>query len=80
MASVDTEIKQVVLEDGTKMVYTKLIYALGAESFIPPIRGAGQEHVAAVRRLADVQKICEMPPDIKSVCVIGGGVLGLEVA
>lgn len=49
VASVDTEIKQVVLEDGTKMVYTKLIYALGAESFIPPIRGAGQEHVAAVR-------------------------------
>ena len=67
VASVDTEIKQVVLEDGTKMVYTKLIYALGAESFIPPIRGAGQEHVAAVRRLADVQKICEMLPDIKSV-------------
>ncbi len=65
VASVDTEIKQVVLEDGTKMVYTKLIYALGAESFIPPIRGAGQEHVAAVRRLADVQKICEMLPDIK---------------
>lgn len=80
VASVDTEIKQVVLEDGTKMVYTKLIYALGAESFIPPIRGAGQEHVAAVRRLADVQKICEMLPDIKSVCVIGGGVLGLEAA
>lgn len=48
--------------------------------FIPPIRGAGQEHVAAVRRLADVQKICEMLPDIKSVCVIGGGVLGLEAA
>ena len=47
VASVDTEIKQVVLEDGTKMVYTKLIYALGAESFIPPIRGVGQEHVAA---------------------------------
>lgn len=80
VASIDTEIKQIVLEDGTKMVYTKLIYALGAECFIPPIKGAGQEHVVAVRRLDDVMKIIALLPETRKVCVIGGGVLGLEAA
>lgn len=80
VASIDTEIKQIVLEDGTKMVYTKLIYALGAECFIPPIKGAGQEHVVAVRRLDDVMKIISLLPETRNVCVIGGGVLGLEAA
>ena len=80
VASIDTEIKQILLEDGTKMVYTKLIYALGAECFIPPIKGAGQEHVVAVRRLDDVMKIISLLPETRNVCVIGGGVLGLEAA
>lgn len=80
VASIDTDIKQIVLEDGTKMVYTKLIYALGAECFIPPIKGAGQEHVIAVRRLDDVMKIISLLPETRNVCVIGGGVLGLEAA
>lgn len=80
VASIDTEVKQIVLEDGTKMVYTKLIYALGAECSIPPIKGAEQAHVAAVRRLDDVMKIVRLLPETREVCVIGGGVLGLEAA
>lgn len=78
--SVNSQEKQVVLEGGMKLQYTKLIFATGAECFVPPIKGADQESVIAIRRIADIQKINKLLPTIKHVAVIGGGVLGLEAA
>ncbi|MDO5603252.1 MAG: FAD-dependent oxidoreductase, partial [Oscillospiraceae bacterium] len=60
--------------------YTKLIYALGSECFIPPIPGKEKPEVIAIRRLSDVEKIEKMLFKVKNVVVIGGGVLGLEAA
>lgn len=74
------EEKEIELQDGIKMQYSKLIYALGAECFIPPIKGAEKEEVIAIRKIQDIQKISQMLPDVKKVVVIGGGVLGLEAA
>lgn len=78
--AINTEAKEIVLEGGMKLTYTKLIYALGSESFIPPIPGHDKEGVAAIRRLEDTRKIDKMLPEVKNVVVIGGGVLGLEAA
>ena len=36
--------------------FTKLIYALGSECFIPPMEGSSLPEVVAIRRLADVEK------------------------
>lgn len=72
--------KEVELADGTKLKYTKLIYALGSECFIPPIPGADKPEVVAIRRMTDIQKIEKLMKDIQNVVVIGGGVLGLEAA
>lgn len=80
VVKVDAGEHQVVLEDGTKLAYTKLIYALGAECFIPPFKGAERERVLTVRTLEDVQEINRLLPDNRKVAVIGGGVLGLETA
>ena len=80
VTKIDTEAKEVVLDDGTKYHYTKLIYALGAECFIPPIEGAAQEGVIAIRRLEDTKKVSERLKHTKHAVVIGGGVLGLEAA
>ena len=46
---------QALLDDGTKLRFTKLIYALGSECFIPPMEGSGLPEVAAIRRLSDVR-------------------------
>ena len=83
---IDTDAKliDVQLQDGGKggVVYDKLIYALGAYCFIPPIPGHDLPHVVSVRSIADterVRKIIEERKASRAVC-IGGGVMGLEGA
>ena len=80
VVAVDTQNKQVELDGGFKLSYTKLIFALGSECFIPPIPGHDKQGVVAIRRLRDVEKIQAMGNTLKQAVVIGGGVLGLEAA
>ena len=77
---VDLEAKEALLDDGTKLHFTKLIYALGSECFIPPMEGSSLPEVAAIRRLSDVRKVEILMKKTKKAVVIGGGVLGLEAA
>lgn len=77
-------IVDVTLSNGNKggVQYDKLIYALGAYCFVPPIKGSDLDHVVTVRSIADtdrVKKIIEERNASKAVC-IGGGVMGLEGA
>ena len=62
------------------ILYDKLIYCLGAHSFVPPIKGADSEKVVSIRTIEDAAKVQKMLPSIKTAVVIGGGVLGLEAA
>ena len=80
VSGIDMKEKEVLLEDGTKLHFTKLIYALGSECFIPPIEGSTLPEVAAIRRLSDVEKVEKLMKEASSAVVIGGGVLGLEAA
>lgn len=77
---IDPEKKEVGLNDGRRLRYDKLIYALGSECFIPPIKGIEAGGVVAVRRFHDAQKVARLLSDTKQAVVIGGGVLGLEAA
>lgn len=78
--SVDTKKSEVILDDGSQIHFTRLIYALGSECFIPPIPGSDREQVIAIRRIQDVEKISSLLKTSKTAVVIGGGVLGLEAA
>ena len=78
--SVDMKAKEVLLDDGSKVHFTKLIYALGSECFIPPMDGKDLPEVIAIRRLADVEKVEAVMKEASNAVVIGGGVLGLEAA
>lgn len=80
VVSVDTGKSEVILDDGSQIHFTRLIYALGSECFIPPIPGSGREQVVAIRRISDVEKISGLLKRSKNAVVIGGGVLGLEAA
>lgn len=84
--SVDTAGKRVSVRcaDGSngEVVYDKLIYALGAYCFVPPIKGSDLGHVVSVRSISDTDRVKQIIADrkaTKAVC-IGGGVMGLEGA
>jgi len=78
--NIDPKAQTVTLADGVGLSYDKLIYALGAESFIPPIPGADKPEVVSIRHVEDLVKISKLLDLVKNVVVIGGGVLGLEAA
>ncbi len=83
-ADTDSRTVQLRYADGSEgsIGYDKLIYALGAYCFVPPIKGSDLSHVVSVRSIADtdrVKQIIEEREATKAVC-IGGGVMGLEGA
>jgi NAD(P)H-nitrite reductase large subunit len=82
--AIDVEHKKVELltKDNReiKRDYDKLIYALGASAFVPPIKGADRPHVVTIRNINDTQKIRNILKEATDAVVIGGGVLGLEAA
>lgn len=80
ITKINPETKTIHLDDHSEISYDKCIYALGAESFIPPVPGKDKKGVYAVRKMTDLWAIREQLPDTKKIVIIGGGVLGLEAA
>ena len=78
--AIDLATKTVSLADGSTWGYGKLIYALGARVFIPPIPGADRDNVFTIRTREDMRRIRNAMTDAKTAVVIGGGMLGLEDA
>ena len=72
--------REIELEKGRRESYDKLLIANGASSFIPPIKGAGQGGIFTLRNLDDAQAIIEYLQSHRRVAVLGGGLLGLEIA
>ena len=66
VAALDAEKKEVVLTDGTVYPFDKCIYALGAHSFVPPIKGNDLPQVAVVRSIADVERVNALVQDAKN--------------
>ena len=80
IASLNPDKKTVSLVNGETVSYDKCVYALGAESFVPPIPGADKTGVFTVRRDTDIEEIRRSMLKAKNAVVIGGGVIGLEIA
>jgi nitrite reductase (NADH) large subunit len=74
------EAKQLEIDGGKKEKYDALLLANGANSFIPPFAGTEKKGVFALRSLDDSLAIIEWIRDHTQVVVIGGGLLGLEIA
>lgn len=86
VASVERDECRVVLEDGTRLPYDRLVLATGSIPTLPPIRGLvgvdGRLHpkVHAFRSLADCSRLSEAVPSAERAVVVGGGLLGIQVA
>jgi len=80
VTDINTKNKKISLRSGEEMDYDRLIYALGGDCFVPPIKGIESPGVFTIRRLSDVHALAEKFKTAKTAIVIGGGVLGLEAA
>jgi NAD(P)H-nitrite reductase large subunit len=83
---IDRDAGEVVLVDGERLGYDRLVLATGSIPTLPPIRGLvrrdGTLHpkVHPFRSLADCTRLdLSVAPELRAV-VIGGGLLGLQVA
>ncbi|HUU37760.1 MAG TPA: FAD-dependent oxidoreductase [Candidatus Desulfaltia sp.] len=72
--------REIELEEGRRESYDRLLIANGSSSFIPPIKGADKRGVFSLRTLDDAQAILDYLQGHRQVVVIGGGLLGLEIA
>lgn len=83
---VDRGRREVLLVDGTTVAYDTLVLATGSIPTLPPIRGLvrmdGTLHPAvhAFRSLEDCRRLMAAVPSARRAVVVGGGLLGLQVA
>lgn len=78
----------ILLEDGSRLAYDRMILTSGAQSFIPPISGIERKNVTGLRTWSDALKIihaintsvCNSANKNCDIVCIGGGILGLETA
>ncbi len=73
--------KAVMLEDGRKIGYGKLLIATGGKPFIPPIDGlSNQKNVFTFLKMDDVLAVEKAMKDADKAVVLGGGIIGLMVS
>lgn len=77
--TVNTE-ELAILGEAERITYDCLIYALGADGVIPPFAGREKKGVMTVRSFRDFDQVRRRMYLAKQAVVIGGGVIGLEMA
>ncbi|GAA5166313.1 NAD(P)/FAD-dependent oxidoreductase [Amycolatopsis dongchuanensis] len=76
VTAVDRSAREVVLADGSRVGYAKLLLATGAEPRVLP----GAENTVRLRRFGDTERLRQVLETGSKLAVVGAGWIGLEVA
>ena len=79
-ASIDRASSEVVLQDGRRIPYDALVIATGSVAREIPILPPGMPRVHYLRTEADAQALKAALGSAEHLLVVGGGLIGLEVA
>ena len=78
---IDRENKEIYLQSGEKINYTKLVIATGSRAKKTPLsEGDDYSNVFFLRNLYDAKNLKTLLQPRKKILIVGGGYLGLEVA
>jgi len=80
VARIDREAKHVILADGASIPYGKLLIATGRRPRLLPLSGNASDAVCYLRTLGDAQRLSAKLKPGASIAIVGGGLIGLEVA
>jgi 3-phenylpropionate/trans-cinnamate dioxygenase ferredoxin reductase subunit len=80
VTSLDRDAREVMLSTGDTISYDHLVLATGSHARTLPIPGMDLANVFTVRSLDDSEALRAALPLAKSVVVVGGGFIGLEIA
>jgi nitrite reductase (NADH) large subunit len=72
--------RSVLTQRSTYIGYDRILLAVGSLPFVPPIHGADKKNVHVLRTLDDAIAIKEATAGSGREIIIGGGILGIEVA
>jgi 3-phenylpropionate/trans-cinnamate dioxygenase ferredoxin reductase subunit len=80
IAAIDRAGRAVMLADGARLPYHRLILALGARNRALGLPGGDLPGVLSLRGIDDARRLAEHLRGAERVAVIGGGYVGLEIA
>lgn len=80
VTALDPGARRLTLDDGTVLEHGWLALTTGARARALPLPGAELDGVLPLRTLDDALRVAGAAASARSVCVIGGGFIGLEVA
>lgn len=78
--NIDRSTRSIKLRSGEKRRYDKLILALGSQSNRPSWAGINLKGVQGLYSYQDLEKMEKATDKISEACVIGGGLIGVEMA
>ncbi len=77
---VNTKERYVKTKSGKKIKYDYLVFATGATPFLPPIEGVKLRGVYTIRDEKDTRAVTAAIKKAKNVVIVGGGMIGVELA
>ena len=82
VSEIDRDAREVLLGTGERLHYDRLILAMGASAFVPPLEGLERSGVFVMRNADDAIGIRAHAQRNRArrAIVVGGGLLGLEAA
>jgi NAD(P)H-nitrite reductase large subunit/ferredoxin len=82
VTAIDRENREVVLADGERVSYDRVVIATGATPLVPPIDGFGAEGSFVLRTIDDAVQIQQhvRRHRCRTAVIVGAGLLGLEAA
>jgi len=78
VTGIDSKKQKVILDDGEKISYSKLLVATGGKPFVPPIEGSWKEGVFTFTTWDDAKALAKAARTAEEAVVIGGGMIGLK--
>ena len=80
VTSIDVKSKQLSLQTGSTVGYDKLVIATGSRSNKPTFKGIDLKGVQGLYGMQDLEAMFENTKDIKRGVIVGGGLIGIEMA